>query len=493
MTAQKWFSRIFGMVTIGILARLLDASDFGLVAVALSVVPFMYLLADLGFSAYLIQAKNPTETDYSTAFTYSVVSGAALAVAMGASGPFLESLLDAPGAAAVMWGLAPAVLATACSAVPIARLRREMRFRVLALQSLAAGVVGQVAAIVLAILGFGVWALVVQTLVTQSLILVLAWIAAGWRPTVGFSAVEFRRMFRFGASVVGVEAIAVIRLWAENAIVAAVLGLTGLGFLTIAQRLIQVAQDLTATAITPVSSVVFAYIRDDLGRLAAAYSRAQSMIYAIVIPAMIVITITAPSLIALLFGEKWSQSVVPAQALALAGILTVGASLDHGLLYGMGSPGRWFAYSVVIDGITVITTATLASHGLTAVAIGFLGVALIATVVRWPLVAGRLQMPCIKIAGPFGRAILLAVLLAGVGWVANYAVSGFPDLIKVVIVGVVVALTWVSCIHFFLRSAAAELWDLARTGIKTLASARRRARTLTEDLAGAGGKRAKTS
>jgi hypothetical protein len=66
-TAQKWFSRMVRLLTIITLMRLLSPADVGLVAVAMSVVPFVYLLADLGFSTHLVQAEVPKPADFSTA------------------------------------------------------------------------------------------------------------------------------------------------------------------------------------------------------------------------------------------------------------------------------------------------------------------------------------------------------------------------------------------------------------------------------------------
>lgn len=461
MTAQKWFSRILGLLTIVILTRLLDPTAFGLVAVAMSVVPFVYLLADLGFSTYLVQADNPGRTDYATAFWYSAAAGAALAVGLGAIGIPLESLLAAPGVAGIMWGLAPAVLFTALGAVPMALLRRQLRFRALAVQSFGAGVAGQIAAIVLALLGFGVWALVVQTVLTQLVTTIMVWAAARWLPTLDFSWAEFRRMFRYGLNVVAVEVVALTRVWAENAIIVATLGLTGLGYLSIAQKLIQTAQDLTATAVTPVSTVVFAQIRADVSRLEAAYGRAQSLIYAIVIPVMVFIVAGAPEIISLLFGSQWGQSVSPAQALAVAGILTVGASLDNGLFYGLGRPGAWLIYAVVIDALTVATTWVLAPFGLGAVALGFVGVALVATVVRWPLVAHRLRTRWWVLAVPFLQALGMGLVVGAAGSAVAALTRGLPGVVGLVCVGLTIAVVWVGAVRLFLPRTTAELRRLA--------------------------------
>ena len=81
--------------------------------------------------------------------------------------------------------------------------------------------------------------------------------------------------------------------------------------------------------------------------------------------------------------------MLPAQALALAGIITLGAMLDHGLFYGLGRPGAWLAYAVVVDAADGGDDRRRRRWGLAGVAVGFVLVAIAATVARWVLV-GRL-------------------------------------------------------------------------------------------------------
>ncbi|MFG6502975.1 lipopolysaccharide biosynthesis protein [Microbacterium sp. P05] len=456
-TAQKWVGRISALVTILVLARLLTPEQFGLVAVALAVIPAVYLLADLGFSTYLVQAENPTERAYSTAFWYSTTAGLLLAAGLWLVGPLMEMIVGAPGVAAVLAGLSPAVLVVALGAVPTARLRREMRFRTLAIQGFLAAVAGQIVAVVMAVTGFGVWALVAQTVVMQLVASALAWSFARWRPRWVFDTADFAGMIRYGSSVVATELIALSRLWAENAIVAATLGLAGLGYLNVAQRLIVTAQELSASAITPVTTVVFAQIRAHAPRLASGYVRAQGMISGIVIPLMVFITVGAVHLIPLLFGDQWGASVLPAQALAVAGILTVGASLDQGLFYGVGRPGRWLAYALVIDLVTVAATFALAPFGLAAVAWGFAAVAFLATCVRIPMVSALLLIPVRPLAEQFGRVLLLAAVVALAGLAAATAVQTWPPILALLVIGVAIVGGWLLVLRWVLPGAASEL------------------------------------
>lgn len=465
LTVQKWVTRLSGFVTIAILTRFLRPEDFGTVAAATAVLPFFYLLADLGFTAYIVQADTAGRRMLSTGFWFSTIAGLALFAVVVGIAPLAGLVFRSEEVVPVLQVLALAVILTAVASVPTALLRRSMRFRTLAVQGTIAAVAAQVVAIVMTLTNFGVWALVGQILTSMLLIAVLAWSAAKWRPAFTFSFTEFVTMARFGSKVLGVEFVAMLRAWAEAAIIANVLGMGALGYLNIAQRLVQIVQDLTGAALVPVATVAFAKIRGSASRLRDAYVRALRMTYAAMSPPLTLIAAAAPLIIPIVFGTGWDESARVAQILALAGLLVVGATLDHGLFYGTGKPGQWFAYAVIIDVLTVATTAVTAQWGLLAIAFGFLGVAVAATVCRWFLVARLLQASPRTLAGPFAFLAVAVGAGSGAGWAALELTAALHPVVRIALVGVAILFAYLIAVRLFARQVFRELADyLPRIG-----------------------------
>ncbi len=457
LTAQTWVAKAGGFATLMLLTRLLEPSDFGLIAVAMTVLSLVWLIADLGFGTYLTQVADLTPRLVGTAFWYCVGSGIALAAAVALAAPLVEAAFGIAGVAAVMVAVSPAVALVGASAVPIALLRRRLRFRVLAVQAVVAALVAQAVAVVLALTGFGVWALVAQVLVTQALILVASWISARWRPQRVFSARELRTMLRFGSSVVAINLVAAARLSAENAIVTQVLGAAALGRLSIAQRLVTTTQEVAGAAIAPVSTVVFAQVRDDPARLRRGYDRALSLAYVVAAPALTFILVSAPVLVPFLFGPAWTSAAGLASALAVAAIFTITATVDHGLFLGSGRPGRWLAYALAIDALTLAVTAVLAPRGILAVAVGFTAVAALATAVRAVLVSRLLSAPLWSIARRTGAALACMGLSAGCGWLVLQALAGAPDLVALAATGAAVLAVHLVVARMLLPTAMRDL------------------------------------
>lgn len=423
LAANRWAVRASGFVTLMVLTRQLSPAEFGVVAAAMAVIPLVYLLSDLGFSTYLLQADDVDQESLSTAFWTSVAAAALLSVGLVATAPLLASAFQSPDLAQVLRVLVLAAVPTVLAGVPLALLRRRLDFRSVALQSLVAALLGQIVAVVLALRGGGVWALVHQVVVTQSVIALLAWRGSGWRPSLQVSRLRLRRMVVFGVWVTGYDVLATVRAVVESWIVSVALGPSALGLLNIAQRLVLVAQELVAGSMVPVSTTVFAKVRESADRLRSAYLKALGLVYAVVSPVMIVIVVTAPALVPLVFGQKWSASVGPTQALAVAGVITLGAMLDHGLFYALGRPGTWLAYAVAVDAATVATTAVAVRWGLVGVAVGFVVVAFLATVARWLLVARLHGWSVSATARPLVRILPIAAASTVLGAAALAALQ----------------------------------------------------------------------
>lgn len=457
MTGQKWVVRISGFATIAILTRVISPEEFGIVAAASAVTPFVLLLADLGLSTYIVQADDVDSRTLSTGFWFSVTAGVVLSGGLALLAPLIAAAFNIEGSTSVLRVLSLAVLCTVLASVPNALLRRRLQFKLIAVQATAGAVVAQVVAVALALAGTGAWALVAQAIVAQLVAGVLAWRAARWTPTREFCPSTFRRIASFGSKVVAVDFVYTARAAAEAAVISNVLGTAALGYLSIAQRLVQIAQDLGASAVVPVSTVVFAKVRESKERLLAGYLKATRIGYAAVAPILTVVAVGAPLLIPILFGPNWEQSIPVARALAVAGILVLGAMVDHGLHYGVGAPGRWFAYAVVIDALTLATTWVLAPRGLSAVAIGFVVVALVATAIRWVLVGRLVGCSAASLAAGFVVSMVPVVVSAGAGLGVLAVTGGLPRLLSLALVGLTIGVVHLVVVRLVSRQVLTDV------------------------------------
>ena len=473
MTAQKWVARAGGLATITILTRLLQPEDFGLVAIAWTIVTLTYVLSDMGLATYIIQSEKIDRGTLSTAFWVSLIVGLALGGVIFLLAPLLANALNTLAAAPILQAMAGLILVISASSVPLALMRRRMAFRRLAAQEVTGALIAQVVAIVAAFEGLGVWALVLQLMVGQLITSSLMWVSARWRPTMDFSRNDFSTMIRFGVQVVGNGLVSVFRSWAETGIIVGGLGIRELGYFNIAQRLVQTATDLSGSALFPVSTVAFARSNSSMGRLRVTYAKAIAVSQAVVTPLMVYIAVSASTLVPFLFGAEWTLSAQVAQPLAIAAALAFGVNVDHGLHNGVGKPGRWLGFSTAIFAVSAAFMLIAVPHGMLAVALAFVATALVETVGRWVVVSRLLGQGVIRTALPFLSVLPAASASAAAGVGAMVALGSAPDLVTLAVTGIVVVGVHMAITRLVTPAVWSDLVSvLPKRGGRSAASAR---------------------
>ena len=295
--AQKWLVRISGVLTFVVLSRLLGPDDIGLVALALAFLGVLGVVADLGAATFLVQTRSWDERTRSTTFwTTLTLSLLATGLVVGLAAP-LAAVLGEPRLAPVFQALAPILVLSVTSAVPTAILQRELRFRELALREMAAGLISAVVGVGLAVAGAGVWALVGQS-GTQALVsAVLVWRMSAWRPTGQVSREAFTELRRFGGPVLAVNLLQSVRDRLEQFLLGALVGVTALGYWTVAVRLLALLVEVSVAVLDSVTLPVFAAARTTAERFRRAFEYALSATQVLLVPALALLAVASPVLL----------------------------------------------------------------------------------------------------------------------------------------------------------------------------------------------------
>jgi O-antigen/teichoic acid export membrane protein len=465
--AQNLVTRVTAFVTVLILARLLSPADFGVVAIAATLIPILQVIADLGITMYVLQHPAPTKLIYDTYFWISssiaLIGGGILF--FGA--PLIAQLYGEPSVGPVMQGLAPTALLVTLGAVPQTMLRRELRFQAIAVQGTIAAVVSQAVAVVAAFLGLGVWALVLQNLTLQFISTLLAWVVARYRPSFQFSRRELVLMVRFGGNYVlstGLQTAAQLLI---NFIITSTLGVTALGYLNIVQRLVNVVTGVVLSAVLQVSTVAFAMIRDSIERLRSGYLRSFSTMYTLLIPIIVFIAASSPHLVPFMYGDQWGPSIIPGEILAFAALFLVD-SLDHALYAGVGRPVLWTLYTLYSSVLLVAAAWVGSQWGLIGVVVAELAANVVVTLIRWFVTSRQLGSSWWVVIGEFARVGVPGAVAGAVGYLVAWLTSGLPDLAGIILVGIAVLIVYVPIFRFTARATWFELEALARHGIGRL-------------------------
>src|SRR5690606_4349507 len=176
-----------------ILAAILNPATFGLMVMAMVWISFILMLIHHA-TLPIIQQPDLGNRHFSAAFWAMLAGAVTVALLILLGGGAVAALNRTPELADVLRALAPLVLLEATSAIPAAVLRRQMRFRALAVRGLVAEVAGGAVGISLALTGYGVWALVGQQYALSLVSAAMLWLARPWPLRFGPVRAEIRQM-----------------------------------------------------------------------------------------------------------------------------------------------------------------------------------------------------------------------------------------------------------------------------------------------------------
>lgn len=321
-----------------VLARLLPPADFGLAGLAMVVVGFVGVVAEAGLSAALIYRRPLAERDVRLAFTLSMVAGGTLSLALGVLAPYVAAPFRHPALALILQVQAPLFILAAAGSTARGLLRRRLDFRRLFLVDVGSYFLGYaLVAMTLAVLGFGVWSLVVGGLAQAGLgsALALALSPHPVRPLL--VARGGRQLLGYGGTDTLNSIVAYLGRSADSLVIGRWLGTAELGLYTRAFSLFSAPLSYVSTAMTSVLFPAMSEIRDDVGRSRTAYYLGVQLVVMIAAPLSAGVIVAAPHLVVGLYGERWRGAVLPLQILASAGMLRAVYNLGAAVTYASGN------------------------------------------------------------------------------------------------------------------------------------------------------------
>ena len=243
------------------------------------------------------------------------------------------------------------------SAAQTAMAQRELRFRELALRDISASLIGGGVGITLAAMGFGVWSLVAQSLVSSFASAVLIWPLSAWRPRISqYSGALLREMWPYSSQLFLFNVFKSFVQNLDRILLGHFLGSTAVGLYVFAYRL--VVQPIS-TLVGAVGTYLFPFLsrlQEDRDAMRRAYGDAMRWLAVIALPAAVLCALAAPSIVPLIWGERWVAAVPLIQVMGLLAVFQAYMSPVGQLLKSLDRP-RWLLWWSV--GITATVAVLL--------------------------------------------------------------------------------------------------------------------------------------
>lgn len=369
LSAARAIVNALSMLSTVLLARLLVPGDFGLVAVATTMLAIVTSVSDLSLSSALVRHAAPTRTHFDAAWTLNAVRGLALGALFAAAGGITAKLYDDPRLVDVMAALGVSIFLGGLTNPRSIMLQRDLIFWQEFVLNVSQKLAGVVVSIVIAYYYRTYWALVIGTLVTQAANVLVSYTILPFRPRVSFA--HMRELLSFSLWLTAGQIVNTLNWRFDQLLVGKGLGIAALGHYSVGGNLAQLPTRETTAPLTKVIFPGFASIREDRVRLAAAYQRAQAFVTAVALPAGVGTALIADPLIRLTMGEKWEPVIFVIQVLASVFALQTLGSLSEPLGMAQGETRLLFVRSVQMLLIRVpIIVVGMLLGGLEGVVIG---------------------------------------------------------------------------------------------------------------------------
>lgn len=301
-----------------VLARLLTPEDYGIVAMVVIFFAIAQTFVDSGFSSAIVRKKDRTESDLSTCFYFNIFVGLGFYILLFQCSPFIADFYDQPILSPIVKISGLTVLINSLCIVQQAQFTIRIDFKTQAKVTLTGTVMSGILGILLAYLGYGVWALVWQGVTGSFVRMILFWILSKWRPRESFSKNSFHYLFGYGSKLLASGLLDT----AYNNIYPIVIGKfyspAQLGNFTRAQGWASLPSSNITGILQRVTFPVLTEMQDDDERLATNYRKLLRMSAFVVFPLMMLMAAIASPLIRVVITAKWDACVPYLQIMCFA-------------------------------------------------------------------------------------------------------------------------------------------------------------------------------
>ncbi|MBB1442468.1 oligosaccharide flippase family protein [Pseudoalteromonas sp. SG43-3] len=317
--------QLSGLVIFIILSRILSPVDFGTAALAIVFVELTNTIVRYGLVEVVVRSKNNLNVENSIFFA-TLLIGIASSLFFIFASTYLEVLFEAPGLAISLQILSIVPVMQALSTVPEGLLKRDFKFKALAIRLLLSSLFSGAVAIYLAYANYGFYSLIIQKILSIFLSLLLVWKAISWSPVLSLSVNGILNILKQGqpillSSLVGQGIFRFVEL-----IIGFFLGVVALGYFKIAGKLLDVIVQFTIRPIVDVSFSAFANLQSNTNELEACFTKFLTTTALFALPIFVGGFVIGDEMVYLVFGDKWSESGVIFSILCLSGF---SASLNY--------------------------------------------------------------------------------------------------------------------------------------------------------------------
>jgi O-antigen/teichoic acid export membrane protein len=338
--------QVLSLIVFTALARLLEPSAFGKVALVGVYMAFIAMFADQGIATALVQRSNLRPEHIDAAYWFNL--GCALLLCAGTimfAGPIAGLLGDRTLAPLLRW-MSPALVINAMSTIYSVLFIKAMDFRRPTTRMLIGNAVGGMVGVGMAFAHCGVWSLVGQQLAAALGGALFLWRASTYRPSFKFSLSHLRELLGVSSSVFSTSLLWFFSSRLDQVVVGRFAGASALGQYVIAGKIPEFAKIVTHEPMAHVSLPALSRLQNERDRLQNAIYSGMELNAIVSFAVFVGVAAIAPNLVVVLFGSKWAAAGMLCSLLSIYGLVNALQVFFHPSLLASGGVGRYVLLNV---------------------------------------------------------------------------------------------------------------------------------------------------
>lgn len=414
-----------------VLARILGPDQYGIFAIGAIVISFSNFFSDIGLAYGLIQKKSVSSSDVRFVFTWQVILGVAVSLAILVAADGIAAFFGDPRAADIVRALAAICLLNALAAPSLNLLKRELDFKRIQIAQLSGFILGYViVGIPLALHGSQVWALVAAWLIQALVVLILAYRATchDIRPLAFHD--DAKDMSAYAGTVLVTNVINWVIGNIDRVIVGRVFTSREIGLYATTYNMLQMPTASLLGIVQPVFFAASAQIADEREKVATSYRALIAAVTTYLLPAFVAVALVSETFVLALYGPKWHEAAAVFAPLALAMPIYLIWGLTTPILWTGGHASKEFKTQLPMAVVWALTTWLAAQHSLIAVAWAVLGLYLLRCLVIVGTATHYLQFSRIGLWLAIRGGVACAMIVGFAVSVCDHALAPLPHFLR---------------------------------------------------------------
>ena len=307
--AERCGAQLVSFVVSIVLARLLEPSVYGTVALVTVFTTILQVFIDSGLGTALIQKKNADDLDYSSVFYFNFVVCIILYLGMFIAAPYIAKFYGNMSLIPVIRVISLTLIISGVKNIQQAYVSSNMLFKRFFFSTIGGTIVSAFVGIFMAYIGMGVWALVAQQLSNAMIDTMILWITVKWRPKAVFSWERLKSLLAYGWKLLVAVLLDTVYNNLRNLVIGKMYSSADLAFYNQGDKFPKIIVTNINTSIDSVLLPTMSSEQDNKARVKKMTRRAIKTSTYIMAPLMMGLAFCAKTVVELVLTQKWLPCV----------------------------------------------------------------------------------------------------------------------------------------------------------------------------------------